>query len=218
MVAAGTWIVLAKGTPPRKANPHATEPAPAPGSGSDTEIWQLQGSLAQVNRRLAELESQIPPGGSGSAVAPAAPEAVRGDTGRAPDELTPEAIKEGRKRAMERLEVVDRSFQGEARDSTWAPQMESHVEDVLARGKYGETNVLSSSCRTSLCRIEAVHGDRESRDAFENMHKELEGNLYIQNIEPDDVNGDGRLRTVVFVVREGHERENALYDLMYATR
>jgi hypothetical protein len=147
-----------------------------------------------------------------------APAAPRGNTDHATEELSAQAIKERRKRAMEQLELVNRSFQGEARDASWAARMESHVQDVLARGSYGKTTVLNSSCRTSLCRVEAIHEDRESSDAFETVHREIEGASYIQHVEPDDVNGDGRLRTVAFFVREGHEQENALYDVMYARR
>ncbi len=175
----------------------------------DSKLAQLQATVERLQTRVTELEAPTTASAApGNTPAPS-------ERGSAPPERTPERIKAERGKLMERLRELNQSFQAEQRDGDWATQMEGRISSALQQESFGKTTVVSSSCRSSLCRVEARHEDRASSDAFELLRREIDGNFYLQHINPDDLHGDGTLRTVVYFVRPGRERDNALYDVMY---
>jgi hypothetical protein len=135
-----------------------------------------------------------------------------------PPSRSPEQIREARREALERLVTIDRSFELESRDNSWASETETIIEGAFAALNAPNTTLLSADCKSSFCRVEATHKDHSSRSSFELIKRAIPGNYYIQQIDPEDRGGDGHYKTVAYFVRKGHEDRNALYDVMYARK
>jgi hypothetical protein len=196
----------------RSPRSHGALRAAGASSGASPAPDDLRARISVLSHRVQELERR-------AVTAPMAATAPQ-EQSPAPDEteLSSDALRGKRTELLAQLARITDDFQHEPVDADWARSMSARIQDVLAQASIGSTRVLSASCRSSLCRIEARHADQASRDAFASIRRGIPGNFWIQHVDPDDERGDGTLRTIAFFARPGHERDNALYDLMYTTR
>jgi hypothetical protein len=59
-----------------------------------------------------------------------------------------------------------RAFAGERADPTWAESAQRRADERLKVTAQAGSTVRAIECRTSLCRIETTHPDRESAQQF----------------------------------------------------
>jgi hypothetical protein len=109
----------------------------------------LSSSLA----RAVEQQQQQPQGG-GPAV-PTVPASV-------PEDSAPPAP---RPSSQEQYRTLESKFAAEKVDDAWAAPTESRIRDVVA--KFQRTTLLSSSCRSTMCRLQLSFADMQAREEFE---------------------------------------------------
>lgn len=211
---AALWVRLLR---PEEAQKQPSHMQAAPQASDVAE--ELGRLRLEVARLSAELHGLAQATSVPQENVPAVPEHEPGPESEPHRREEPNEIRVRRAVQIERLAAVSTWLSTETRDESWAGPAEKHLDDVLRSDTFRGSQVLSSVCRSSLCRVEARHDGADSRDNFELLRREIDGNFVMQHVEPDEAGaGDGTLRTIAFFVRPGHEQENPLYDMMHAPR
>lgn len=197
----------------RQISPHIERVDPQ-SRDENEEVSRLR---LEVARLAAEVRTLARVNSEKSEDAVSEPEGEARTERQQPD--SPSEVQEKRAAQIRKLEEVSNWLATETRDEAWAGTAEKHLDEVLRGDAFRKSQVLSSTCRSSLCRVEVRHDSAETRDNFELMRREIDGNFIMQHLEPEEAGvGDGTLRTLAFFVRPGHEEENPLYDMMHTTR
>lgn len=196
---------------PAPATPNVVVSQPQEFERSDStalsrDMNELRRQVSELTRAVANMQTQgavpsIEPKNQG--------EKAREEQSREADAAAHAAA---RAEAMERLQTIDNSFIAENRDDGWAFEMEERLDEVFQSGGFEGTQIVSSACKLSFCRIEVEHEGQDAQNGFEDFRRSVPGNFYMQRLE----NGEEPPRTVAFFVREGFEKNNVLHDMMYS--
>lgn len=186
----------------------ARDPRPAR-PGSNEELAAMRAELDALKRNSAtslllartagEREPQL---GAAASAAPATspvPEAPKRRSQQEEDE-------EARRLELARAESLDRQFEAEPVDRSWAPLASQEARRALQTEVDGSTSVNHVDCRSTWCRIETVHHDVEAFKAFANKsllsrERQLWNGGVSATIRDDS---DGSVTAVTFITREGH--------------
>ncbi|MCG8419408.1 MAG: hypothetical protein MJE77_15865 [Proteobacteria bacterium] len=133
------------------------------------------------------------------------PESTGGDavdgTRAAPGEE--QLIEDARNRAAARQQSTERNFQAERVDGSWASNAEERISHALAEDSLGHTTMISSECRSTLCRVEVRHNDASSRSHFQLEFLRLVADALPRSAMHRGNEGDGET-SVVYLVRDGY--------------
>jgi hypothetical protein len=175
-------------------------------------VRSLRSEVSRLRAELRALAQKQTPAESERAEIPSTPKSREQKEPPSADE-----IRLQRGAQIRKVQEITKWIETEPRDEAWASAAEKHLGAVLAAEAFQGSQVVSSVCRSSLCRVEVRHKNLESRDTFELMRREVDGNFMIQHINADEEEvGDGTLRSVAIFTRPGHESENPLFDMMYS--
>jgi hypothetical protein len=164
----------------------------------------LQQRLRAMEIRLADMQDR-----ANKRADPPSP-AAEEPKARAP--LTPEA---GKALVEARLRQFDEAMRRETIDPRWAQDSERMLAAAFSEGGFKGTKVISSECKATMCRMEAVHDDNESLTAFEEIRYRQPMTYYIQPVD----DADGKRKTVAYFIRQGHDREeNHVFAKMWVSR
>lgn len=167
-------------------------------------------SSAEEHARAAEDLRRRLPGLPVPVEAPAVPEerAAKASEPATPTETAPPPPLE----PPVLRERMDQCFTQERPDPSWAAQAKQQVEASLAAVLPSSSAIRSVECRTTMCRIESTHGDREQyqrfiQDGLMNPDKQAWNGAFLalRFGEPTD----GPMLAVVYVAREGEELPTA---------
>ncbi|WP_437571573.1 hypothetical protein [Sorangium sp. So ce542] len=100
------------------------------------------------------------------------------------------------------LEETSRQFDAEPIDPRWAGDARADVERAIEPLLSASVNVRSVSCKTSMCRLEAVHEDMDGYSAFMDqvLRSEICRNCFVTKTGEEQ---DGSLAMTLFLAREG---------------
>lgn len=113
----------------------------------EEDIRQLQEAVTALSRAVAALERD-------RIVQPA----VNGDTIDAPFDAAPDA---------EPLpDFLTRQFESEPTDAAWAARNEPLISHAFTTGEISNSQLVYSSCKATVCRIEVSHDDAAAADNF----------------------------------------------------
>ncbi len=89
-------------------------------------------------------------------------------------------------------------------DPDWSAGAESSLgEAVFTAIESEDSNLVSTSCRSSLCRLEVDHADRSSADQFmEKLPEQIEWDH--EGLVKYEEQSDGSIKVVMLVTRQGH--------------
>jgi hypothetical protein len=187
-VGSAAWLgfELAERRPPTQV---AAE-RPTPEGDLQAELRMLRRQVAALSTNPQQLSTAQRQGATPvTSAAPAAPEA------------TPEQIKE---RTDRRAELIERSLRAEPVDAAWARQAERTIsETVAADPVLRSARLLSTECRSTMCRIEAGHSSRGEGSRFGSALPNRLGGFPSGTMRVQ-ARGDRDFRTVIYLAREGH--------------
>lgn len=126
------------------------------------------------------------------------------------EEKPPLDRKERKQRAIERVRKVDEVFYAEARDQAWAEELEKTLTTTFDNGDFLNTDLIGTECKATFCRMEVSHMDDDSSIKFEDITHLIYMSYYIQHIDADK---DGVSSSVAYFIRNGQERNNAIFEL-----
>jgi hypothetical protein len=97
---------------------------------------------------------------------------------------------------------LDQALADQAADGRWSASVERDVRDLLASEKGHGGRLTALACKSSLCRVEIAHDDRDSQEAF------LERLTYSAPFDSEGLvrrttGADGTQRTLVYFARQG---------------
>jgi hypothetical protein len=172
--------------------------AARPGAGADAA------EVAALRDRLDELERQQ----GRQQLATRQMGAVIGTVARSPKEADgegkPAAATEPaapRPSPQEQFKTLEGRFAAENVDVKWAPETESTIHKVMAQ--FEGANLVGTSCRSTMCRVEIKFGNRDAREDFESRHFEMapfsNTHIWMQRLRDDD----GSLHSTLLVSRGG---------------
>lgn len=122
-------------------------------------------------------------------------------------ELFDQAMDE-RAAAIAKTVEYDRFLELESRDVVWAEESEQRIQTAFDQGKFVGTEIRDIECRTTFCRVDARHEDQSGFSSFELIKRQIPGSYVIQQVEDDE---NGKPRTLAYFVREGQEKNNAIF-------
>ena len=116
------------------------------------------------------------------------------------DENIPENTDNDEVEAQEELARMDAAFNSEARNNERAEQMLYFIDEALSKYTSINTEIISSECKTNLCRIIVRHQDRQSKHAFSNICLEIPTHkCYLQESKNSE---DENLNTIAYFQTE----------------
>ncbi|WDE06735.1 hypothetical protein SG34_007475 [Thalassomonas viridans] len=113
-------------------------------------------------------------------------------------------------RALAQVAAFDQALDEEVRDEGWAAEMESMISYASQGELYQGSKIGSPSCKSSFCRFEAFHDGMDSQDNFELIRRELPNSYHMQHFDT----GGGSSRTVMYVIRQGEEMKNIIFNTL----
>lgn len=103
-------------------------------------------------------------------------------------------------------EFIDASFSEQMIDSNWSVETEQALESAVAnRPEIEGTSLISTQCRSSLCRVEVDHLDEFALARFEVWFPHLVNEQHPEVVMSTQYIGDGQSTTTIFVSRSGYE-------------
>lgn len=198
---AGAWLVR-------------TSPAPAT-TGDEQRIRELEERLALVEQRPAvervtthtrtEQVQTSEPAAAAQAEAPDAPIPPREpapDLARMSEDEREDFLEARRdERAVYRA-ILDDTIDRESIDGSWAPQLETTLEQSLASLEMPGLQLADLECRTSFCRVEIALGEGADPERF--MHEiTTSPGFDMQGLADLERDFDGTRRAHIYLAREG---------------
>lgn len=154
VVGGGGWWIGAR----------AQRPATAAGAGGELEaLRERLRSLEQEQGRQRALSLAQLARAPGASRAPA--EGESGEGAAASAAPAEPAARPPRPTAKEQFLALESSFRDDPIDATWAQPTEAQIKNVVSR--FAGTELLSSSCRSRMCRVEVKFANRAARETFE---------------------------------------------------
>jgi hypothetical protein len=160
--------------------------------------------LAAMNDRLASLERGMAARRSGNdapaaAPAPTAPEtgdrAQAGDSPRSAPQPTADEVASG----------LEKQLAHGPKDPVWSAQAQAGIANAFRSESLAGSSVLRADCAASFCRVDVSHSSAAAKQGFLWNVRLVppfdKGGLARQFDDPDT----GESKTVVYVVREGHD-------------
>jgi hypothetical protein len=185
--AGGLIFQLGRGGPTRET--------PAPAAGAEEA---LRAEVHMLRRQVAAL-SQPPQQLSTPERQPAAAASVV-----KPTVALPLSADEIRERTEGRAELIERTLRTEAVDLPWAQQAERTIAQVVKTDPaLKDARLVSTECRSTLCRIETGHPSRREGARFgQALPNRLSG--FPSGTMRLQARGAGDFRTVIYLARDGH--------------
>jgi hypothetical protein len=112
-------------------------------------------------------------------------------------------------RHSEQMQVIERSFQLESIDTKWSTATTDLIGQVLGRDELKQTQVVGMECRSTLCRLEIMHPDRDAAGKFEFLFPiQVAGALPQMSYDHQQFD-DGSIRTVIYMARASYALPDA---------
>lgn len=172
-------------------------PAGSPASGllqqrdRAAEVDGLKLEVAELRREVMRLRAEI------TAAAPW----PDGD-GNPPDVPDPkQAERDAAAAHAERMQRMHEDQRRQRVDRRWAQAVGSHLRDVMAGEAMMGSSLAAVDCRSTLCRIEIVHNDEESFDAFQSQFPIMVADELPAMTMDHRAQGDGSMVTVLYASR-----------------
>jgi hypothetical protein len=100
--------------------------------------------------------------------------------------------------------ALDTYMDAEGVDTQWSVDTTDVLTQVLASAALAATVVQDIECRTTVCRLDVEHEDRQELDQFALMLPMQVAEGLPQVTFFHDQGADGRIHTVVYLTRQGH--------------
>ena len=180
------------------AAPQTTEPVEQPQGGQDHELSSRVAGLEAMVVALSEKKSVEPGDEREEASADAEPEGMPSELN---DMASPEELRYEDEQHRDRLETA---LANEAIDQNWAKSLEKELVVDFAAEELAGSRLVDVSCRTTLCKMEIEHEDRDHQLGFPDKLMASEGGKKGAGAWGMEVETDGRFQTVVYLAREGY--------------
>lgn len=128
-------------------------------------------------------------------------------TSAAEDKPTPAAAEPApqlpRPTAKEQYQSLEATFLEDPIDAKWAQPTEVQIKETIKR--FAGAQLLSSSCRSKMCRLEVKFSSRDAREAFESDNGQMppfaNTHVWMQRFRGEG--DDPTSRSVIMVSRQG---------------
>ncbi|MDJ0761815.1 MAG: hypothetical protein QNJ97_02405 [Myxococcota bacterium] len=111
------------------------------------------------------------------------------------------------KTELARVEQFNESFESEERDEKWATGMEDAIETEFDDGDYQGSQIFGPECKTTFCRVEAMHESEDAKLEFERIGGVLPGHFYFQFLGNNE---DGSINSVAYFIRKETADQNII--------
>jgi hypothetical protein len=185
--------------------PESREPAGA--ADLQDQIETMRKELRRFRALQARTVPANPPSGP---VAPRQPE----DPAQRTDDLEPHAQvaelghearrAEAEERADRRVALIQATLRSEGTDIRWADQAERSILSVSENSELTGSTVGQLECRTTICRVDISHESDLAADHFSGPFLTRLPNLPRAMARRYPSEAGGRVKTVVFLAREGY--------------
>lgn len=107
----------------------------------------------------------------------------------------------------QRLAGLEQGFHTQPVDAAWSEPATTALLDSREHPALADSEITHLDCRTSLCRVEAVHLDELARAVFRQYLPALVGDTVGARMIADDRQhpDDGLEHSVIYLLRDGHE-------------
>lgn len=116
-----------------------------------------------------------------------------------------DAIEAENQRSLARMAAGEAALQQESADGVWSIQAAEALREVLASEALSGTTVQDIDCRSTLCRLQVVHDNREQQALFEHDFRFKVGQLLPRMMMHSEEQTDGTISATIYLAREGHE-------------
>jgi hypothetical protein len=182
---------------------------------SDRELRQLHTRIAQLETQIAQLEQrsrvlknqQRALAEQGERLSenrePQGVTSGNNGTGDAVSEADADAIASEGAFVQERITALESELTSQATDPLWSPTAERHITSVFSNESLHGNTLANLGCAATLCWLEVMHIDEDSRDYFmDEILPSLGWKTESYSYTLD--NNDGSFNTVLYLSREGY--------------
>lgn len=192
------WLALGR-APSTDSIPSTAPPGSRAASRATLESLEGRlsaGRLAALERRIEELEEQLPVEGQ-------APRAAHGADQDPPDDVAPE-LDPAEAAALDERKMVFRenALRSEPVDPAWSRETENQIAHAFQEAAFGGSSLQRTQCGSSFCVLVVRHDDEAARVDFERFTSALPGmggELVFRR------SADGRSETTGFFIRPGKD-------------
>lgn len=217
VVIGGWWSDIFSGqtVPDKRVSHVSVKPIPElSGTGERIEqrAWlskadKVLEELSRVKARLAKIENS-----SNSQQAMVVNEVISEENNLLDDQvngLTEQGLEEEQEMLEDTALHFAKQFGQESRDSSWSSETELVISELLESDTFKETQVVSTECQTSMCRVELnVDGNSTSSEVVHELLMALPFNTQSFFHNTDDENDTEY--TVVYLARKDYELSTML--------
>lgn len=195
-----SWRLLRPGSMPRKSE------TPSAASNGEERVAELEEEVARMKQQMRVLSAQPGMAARQTTGAVAAPAPDQGpDKKTASNEDPDVAMAKGRQAILNKFNQLSVAMAREARDPAWAETAEKElgmvVKQIQESGVKGAT-VLSSECKSSLCRVEVAYDNVQTQaQVSDRIRSPLFSGGEVRRYDEN-----GQLRSTAYYYREGYER------------
>lgn len=172
------------------------------------ELAEVKRSLGNLNDEVSRVEAAPRPVRAVMGVERATPPAAVSTAERQKDEpSSPAPVAPAAPSLEDQKAFLDLSFSKQAPDIEWSRNAEAEVNDIFQPLLSRETQLVSTDCRTTLCRVELTHTSEDAFHAF--MASAMNGGM--RGWKGPGGGGqlrsdaDGTVRLVFYLAKEGTE-------------
>ena len=171
------------------------------------EIRDLRKVVTLLKSRVMSLETQLQ---VRRAVQPSAVPATNQATEQpglvSEDELDEAALAEQEQASWEEyMNLVETGLQYEQTDVQWSSKAKAEIENAFTTQELAGASVTDIECRSTLCRIEVAHVDRQPLAEFEILLPKTLAHILPQALMERVELEDGSTSTLIYLARDGYD-------------
>jgi hypothetical protein len=171
-----------------------------------SQVALLRSDLAKVQRQLRQLAqsaSQAQRSAKPSGAEEPADAVVLSEQELREQEA--DMIEAENQRSLARMAAGEAALQQESADGVWSIQAAEALREALANEALSGTTVQDINCRSTLCRLQVVHDNREQQALFEHDFSFKVGQLLPRMMTHSEEQTDGTISATIYLAREGNE-------------
>ena len=171
-----------------------------------SQVALLRSDLDEVQRQLRQLvqsASQTPLSAKPSGAEEPADAVVLSEQELREQEA--DMIEAENQRSLARMAAGEAALQQESADGIWSIQAAEALREALANEALSGTTVQDIDCRSTLCRLQVMHDNREQQALFEHDFRFKVGQLLPRMMMHSEEQTDGTISVTIYLAREGHE-------------
>jgi hypothetical protein len=171
-----------------------------------SQVALLRSDLDEVQRQLRQLvqsASQAPLSVKPSSAEEPADAIVLSEQELREQEA--DMIEAENQRSLARMAAGEAALQQESADGVWSIQAAEALREALASEALSGTAVQDIDCRSTLCRLQVVHDNREQQALFEHGFSFKVGQLLPRMMMHSEEQTDGTISATMYLAREGNE-------------